>query len=173
MLFRSVLTTGWNPNESQLALSTKFIPLLAGMFTNLIVEDAIKAECQVGEPIANASDQSATVLNPADEPTEIAAGENFTGTIRPGVYQLNHAGGSRRIAVNLASTESDTSAFDLEKLEQHGIRLGESQTVEQIETARRQMRDQELESKQQLWRWLVVLALVLVGAETFVAGRRI
>ncbi|MEZ6116702.1 MAG: VWA domain-containing protein [Pirellulaceae bacterium] len=168
-----VLTTGWNPQESQLALSTKFIPLLAGMFTNLAVEDAIQAECQVGEPIANASDQSATVTNPADEPSEIAAGQNFTATIRPGVYQLDHAGGSRRIAVNLASAESDTSSFDLEKLEQHGIRLGASQTVEQIETARRQMRDQELESKQQLWRWLVVLALVLVGAETFVAGRRV
>ena len=37
-------------------------------------------------------------------------------------------------------------------------------------TKMQQMRDVELESRQKIWKWLVVMAIVLLIAETLLAG---
>ena len=62
--------------------------------------------------------------------------------------------------------------MEVEQLEQRGVRLGTQATRSEEYERLRQLRDRELESKQKMWKWLVVLALVVVGAETWLAGRR-
>jgi hypothetical protein len=56
------------------------------------------------------------------------------------------------------------------QLEQLGVRLANRLTrVEQAEQLRQQ-RDQELESRQKVWRWLIVAALAAIIFETWLAG---
>ena len=52
-----------------------------------------------------------------------------------------------------------------------GISLGNQQSAEQQQQRERQMRDIELESKQKLWQWLIFGAVLLLCAETWLAGR--
>ena len=89
----------------------------------------------------------------------------------PGMYRVKAGSTETRFAVNLASTESNTTPLNLEQLEQRGVRFGAAQTrTERIEKVRQQ-RDIELESRQKVWRWLIVVALVTLILETWWAGR--
>jgi hypothetical protein len=67
--------------------------------------------------------------------------------------------------------ETDTAMMDLEQLTELGIQLGEHRTREEESDRQRQLRDIELESQQQLWRWLIVVVLGVLGLETWLAGR--
>jgi len=170
-----VLTSGWQPGESQLALSTKFVPLLASLLEHP-GEGMDRVSFQVNEPIplpppANETREMARRKIRKPDGTEIdldPADTSFQETDQPGIYELEAGGLRRRIAVNIFPGESKTAPLPVEELEQRGVRLG----VQTEETDRqRQMRDLELESSQKLWRWLLVAALGLLILETWIAGR--
>ena len=95
----------------------------------------------------------------------------FSDTDQPGIYRLHVDGEDRPFAVNLAAAESNTAPMDLESLEQLGVRF--STKLSRVERAEqvRQQRDTELESRQHLWRWLIVAAIALLILETYLAGR--
>lgn len=97
---------------------------------------------------------------------------SFTATEEPGIYTLKSKQGDRPFAVNLASSESQTLPLEVEQLEQLHVQLGTQATQTEEYDRLRQLRDRELESKQKLWKWLVLAALFVVGAETWLAGRR-
>ena len=81
------------------------------------------------------------------------------------------AGSEGRAAVNLAASESNTAPLDLEQLTQRGVHFGGAPTrAERLERIRQQ-RDSELESRQKVWRWLIVAALATLILETWLAGR--
>ncbi|MGH7139557.1 MAG: hypothetical protein ACREHD_27745, partial [Pirellulales bacterium] len=64
-----------------------------------------------------------------------------------------------------------TDPMDLESLEQLGVRLSADVSRRQRAEQVRQQRDTELESRQHLWRWLIVEAILLLVLETWLAGR--
>ena len=76
-----------------------------------------------------------------------------------------------RFAVNLAAGESNTAPLEMEQLEQLGVRLSASLTRAERLSQIRQQRDTELESRQKLWRWIIVGALGVLVLETWWAGR--
>ena len=96
--------------------------------------------------------------------------DRFDETDQRGVYSLLEDGSTTHYAVNLSPAESRTSPLAVEELESRGARLG----VEPVVSTERlqELRDFEIEGSQKLWRWLVLAALLVLIAETWLAGRR-
>ena len=95
----------------------------------------------------------------------------FSETDQPGIYRAKLGSTETRFTVNLSAAESLTAPLDLEQLEQRGVYMGTEQTRAQRIDRVRQQRDTELESRQKVWRWLIVVALGLLVLETWWAGR--
>lgn len=169
-----VMTAGWNRSDSQLALSTKFLPLLS-RWLELGAHGQLASQSYVvnqAVPLPEANGKR-SVRTPDGKTLELTdAAETFTETTVPGIYTLIHDGQESSFAVNLADAESETDSLPLERLEQFDIAMGTTPTqAEQLEQMR-QLRDVELESRQKIWKWLVVAVLVLLAVETLLAARR-
>jgi hypothetical protein len=169
-----VMTSGWQPADSQLALSTKFVPLMEGLLRR---RDGFVVDAQyaVGEPVAlpqGAPDAGVrAVVGPDGKRVELAANATtFDGSDRPGVYRLVTKGEEVPLAVNLAADESRTTPVPVEELEQFGAKMGFKPVSDELVTRQRQMRVAEWENRQKLWRWLIVGVLGLLAAETALAG---
>ena len=78
-----------------------------------------------------------------------------------------------RFAVNVAAEESRTAPLSFEELERLGLPLKRQPlaSAQQLEQQRQRLHAAELESRQKLWRWLIVMALVVLLTETWLAGR--
>ncbi len=178
-----VLASGWHPSDSQLALSSKFVPLLEGLIQDSAGAELTWRDLEIGDslPPLAAKRQSGEKDEPIEwmlrkpDGSQRKLGDASAASVRldqPGVYTLTSANGERRFAVNLDAAESQTSPLDLDQLRQRGVRLAEQETKSERLERRRQMRDVELESRQKLWRWLIVVGLVAIMAETILASRK-
>jgi hypothetical protein len=168
------LASGWHPADSELALSTKFVPLLSGMFPQA-TGGLEKSQRQVFETVelsvATANDER-VVHRPDGAKLELSTdATSFDSTDEPGVYQFVVGGEESRLAFNLAADESRTAPLAVEELEHRGARVGTQPTAEQIAERQRQARIFELENRQKLWRWLIVVVLAILLIETALAGR--
>lgn len=169
-----VLTSGWQPNESQLALSTKFIPLLHAFYGRSPGNSAnVAATWTLGETIAITPQQSGgTVIGPSGQIFDVeATAVSFSDADEPGIYTLKQGGLESLLAVNLAAAECRTKPLMPDRLEQLGVTLGEQKSVEALKSDQRLMRNKELESSQKLWRWGILAALAFVAVETWMGGR--
>lgn len=169
-----LLAANWYPTDSQLALSTKFVPLVFSMLELGGALDRTPQQYLVGSrvPIAR-SDGRVSVKLPDGNSVTLDRGEtSFERTALPGLYTVNSGTNNVRFAVNVDPRESRTDAFAQEELEQLGVVLGNN-TSEAMLTAeeKRQLKNAELEKKQKLWRWLIVAALVVLSLEILIAGR--
>ena len=133
-----VLTSGWQLSESQFVLSTKFVPMMLGMFGAM--DQSEMDSLEIGE--------------------EISAGRVAD---RPGVFDRD----GRPIAVNLNWSESETKQMDVDRFKQFGAPLSSVQSRELAARAERALRDVELEARQGWWQWLIVATIGLVGIETW------
>jgi len=171
-----VLTSGWQPEESQLALSNKFLPLVEELLAECTPRRLQSTAYQVGDAVtlpSSSSSESREVIRPDGGEILISSDvSSFSATEEPGIYTLATPEGNRPFAVNLAKSESRTKPLEKEALENLRVQLGTQAPRSEEYERLRQLRDRELESKQKLWKWLVLAALVVVGAETWLAGRR-
>jgi hypothetical protein len=170
-----VLTSGWHPADSQLALSTKFVPLL---YSVLELSGGLKAQAAqyfVGDAVpltlSNAT-AAVTVRKPDGREARVTPGSPFAETDLPGIYMVNGTEPPVRWAVNLDPAESQTAPLPLEDLERLGVPLKiQAVAMAKVEEARKErLQAAELESRQKLWRWLLVATLLLLLVETFAAG---
>ena len=169
------IASGWTPSQSQLALSSKFVGLLGTLLDLALGETSGSAPVTTGQSVrlpAEATRSGCRVVSPTGMTTDLPAGStHFPETDVPGLYEVKWDQESIRLAVNLADHESQTAPLEVEQLERRGVPLGnvppQSERLKQL----RQLRDQELESRQKLWRWILVGALSLVILETWWAGR--
>jgi len=168
------LAAGWNPDDSQLALSKKFLPLITTMLQYAAGTPRGAVQYEVGEAVALPSTlgkdpriktpQEQQVALPNDAPA-------FTETNEVGLYELTHGGQKRRFAVNVSPDESDTVAMDVGVVEQRGVRTGRHLTHDEELKRARQKRDKDLERSQQWWRWIIIAAIGVLVLETGLAGR--
>jgi hypothetical protein len=168
------LASGWTPADSELARSSKFVPLLGGILDQARGQRDMPTEVTVHE-VLNLPPREGplTVLAPDGTRTELPAGETgFRGTDQPGIYRLEWSDARQTVAVNLAASESDTPALDPQQLEQLGVRLGTQSTRSEELARERQLRDLELEGRQKIWQWLVAGVLGFLCLESWLAGRR-
>jgi hypothetical protein len=170
-----VLTSGWHPADSQLALSSKFVPLL---FSLLDLSGGIKAQLAqylVGDPVSFAATNAAqtfTVRKPDGAEVPVKAGDRFTATDQSGIYTVSAGQFTQRFAVNLDPSESRTAPLALEELERLRlpVQAPGPERVKQEEKKRLRLQAAELEQRQKLWRWLIVAALAVLVLETWLAG---
>jgi hypothetical protein len=170
-----VLASGWHPADSQLALSSKFVPLL---FSLLDLSGGWKAQLGqyvVGDAVPLAATNAAqplVVRKPDGKDVPVNAGERFTETDQPGIYTVGAGPAAPRFAVNLDPAESRTAPLPVEELERLRLPL-KAPNPEQVQReAQKKLRlhAAELEQRQKLWRWLMVAALVVLVMETWLAG---
>lgn len=170
-----IMTSTWSPADSQLALSTKFVPLLYSMLNFSGSPQREPAQYLVGDtvPYPKEFGASAAVRKPNGSEVAWPKDSRFTETDTPGIYTAVSAELTKRFAVNLTPAESKTTALTLEDFQQLGIPLKLATPNVAKAAARRaqQVQAAEMENQQKLWRWLLVFALVVIAAETWLAGR--
>jgi len=174
-----ILTSGWQPEFSQLALSSKFVPLLYSILETSGAPEAPPAQYWVGEtvPINQAQivppPSSTQVARPDGTQVNVSEGvTNFTRTELPGVYTVSTGGNNTRFVVNLDPAESSTSTVPPDELERLGVPVFHPKEVRATEEERKtRLQIAELENRQKLWRWCIVGALVVLLLESWLAGR--
>lgn len=171
-----VLTAGWHPADSQLALSSKFVPLLYSLLDFAGAAQAAPVQTMVGDsvPLGRTNESASLVVRRPDgtesKPDAVTA---FSDTTLPGVYTLTSLTTTQRFAVNLDPAESRTGPLLPETLQRLGIPM-KPPTAEALKLSadqQRRLQSTELEQRQKFWRWLLVAALVFLVLETWVAGR--
>jgi hypothetical protein len=175
-----ILTSGWQPEDSQLALSTKFVPLLYAMLEQSGAPAPLPTQYHVGDliplPQAGPGDKSSPVVRAPDgSMIELPAGQtNFSSTLAPGIYTLASAGPPRRYAVNLDAAESRTAPLPADELERLGVPLAPQDAAIALDAQRKvRLQDAELENRQRLWRLCLIVALGVLLVETWVAAKMV
>lgn len=166
-----VFTSSWRPVDSQLALSSKFLPLLQSLLEQSSNLPPQKAQYFVGDevPLPH-SPQPLVVAKPDHHEVTVASGAKFADTDQPGIYTVSP--GAQRFIVNLSPDESRLTPLPTERLIALGVPLRAAHETP-AETARREGRAKavEIENQQKLWRWLIVAALGVLLLETLFAGK--
>lgn len=169
-----LLTSGWQPDESQLALSSKFVPIISQLFANALPPRPSLQDLRVGDSLA--IEPNEVWLDAEQQPIPTISERDGRRTIRfdaPGFYQRTVDGESHAVAVNLSPSESDTREMEVEKIERLGVVTGvkpvESERLADIE---RRKKNAELEKDQRLWRWFMIGMLGFLAVETIYAARK-
>jgi hypothetical protein len=174
-----VMASGWAPEDSQLARSSKFFPLMAALLeapnprrfevTSRQVDDRVP----LPEGVSDASEEPIVVKPDGSRITLTSEDRHFDATDLPGIYKLKTASVTQAFAVNLDPQESKTSPLPLETLEQLGCRMSSKEPQAQDPQQLRQLQSQELEGRQKLWRWAILATSGILVFETWLAGRAV
>jgi hypothetical protein len=165
-----VLTSSWRPADSQLALSSKFVPMLHALLDESAGLPPARAQYFVGDEIPlPPGPQPFTMRKPDGTEASVAAGGKFNATDQPGIYIANP--GELRFVVNLDPGESRTSPLAPDSLAARALPIGDKQTSVTAEDAGIHAAATEAEQKQKLWRWLVIAAVIFLMVETAVAAK--
>lgn len=167
-----VFASGWQPADSQLARSSKFVPMMASLLDLRGGRHFATKTYRVNERVP-LPPEAATVHKPDGTVVKLAPNAaNFDRADLPGVYVVETPLGPRSFAVNLDPAESLTAPLPVESLEQVGCRIAGRGDRDRREQFERQQRDVELERNQSIWRGLIVAALFVLIVETGLAGWR-
>jgi hypothetical protein len=166
-----VLASGWHPGDSQLALSTKFVPLLYGWLAAAGFRHDPAATLLVGDALPLDATQAHTITDPENQTHSLKPGETFT-TRQIGLHKVQNATLTQTIAVNLPPDEGRVLPLDPQKLAEHGIKLSNvSDTSTASETTDQRLTATDTEQRQNLWWWFLVALLASLLLETAIAGR--
>lgn len=173
-----VLASSWRQSDSQLALSSKFVPLLYSILEYGGILTGRRSQHFVGDsiPIPRSpiyEQAELKIRKPDDSVINLdASRQNFAEADQPGIYTIESSAGNRLFAVNLPVAECRTTPMSIEDLEGLGVSLGQSSSAppELVKQASRHSSFVNLESEQKLWRWALVALLVVALIETWLAG---
>ncbi|HRE79903.1 MAG TPA: BatA domain-containing protein [Opitutaceae bacterium] len=169
------LTSGWHAEDSQLAVSSKFVPLLWSILDYAGILRAETSSYAVGEalPLERSTDVTEVFL-PSGSVERIATGATSTApTFEPGLHRVVQTRGETRFTVNLDASESRTEPLSQDELEQRGVPIAGDLASDDPETARNTLASAqavETEARQKLWRWFLVATLAILLMETLLAG---
>jgi len=189
-----VFTSSWRPADSQLALSSKFVPLLYSLLDQAGGSRPPPAQFQVGDTVdlsafigSHRREEAETTGAPRNPPPHVggyatirlpdgasvqldSGKTRFTQTDLPGIYEIL-VQPPVRFAVNLAASESKTAPLAGDELERLGLPMKTPDVAAALTVAKQQtLHNAELEARQKLWRWLIVAALAVLLIETWLAG---
>jgi hypothetical protein len=171
-----VMASGWSPADSQLARSSKFVPLMMALLDRndprpFEIEDHTVGD-RIALPPPRDKAKGLVVHKPSGSAVSLAPGaSSFDQADEPGIYSVEAAEGPRSFVVNLDPSESKTAPSGVETLEQFGCRLANSTRTKVDREHLRQLHNAELEGRQKLWRWLILAAIGIMIVETGLAGR--
>ncbi len=171
LLFTSTFDASWN----DLPLTPLYLPLVRQMTRHLGERDE-RAWHLLGQSFTVAPAKDGTV--PAvDLPTgerlterkQTATGELIVAAKEPGFYRLRFPDKSDFAAVNVDSKESDLTKLNLEEFV--AAVTGADPKAQTAATATEKLSNEEVESRQRVWWWLLVIALVLFLTEAILSRR--
>jgi hypothetical protein len=169
-----VLAAGWNPADSQLALSSKFLPLMQTILDWSGGASPVRSQFQTGDSIPSpvSSGQPLPWRKPDGKVVLLAAGTPFTETDLPGIYSVTAGAVVRRFAVNLPLEESRTTPLSPDDFARLGVPLQTTVTAPVVPTfeVKRRALQEELENRQKLWRWLIAGLLAVAFVEIVLGG---
>ena len=165
-----VLASSWRPADSQLALSSKFVPMLHAILDESAGLSPARAQYFVGDEIAlPPGAQPFTMRKPDGTETPVAGGGKFTATDQPGIYVANP--GELRFVVNLDPEESRTLPLAPDRLAALALPMEHRIAPVAAAEAGIHAAATEAEQKQKLWRWLVLAAVMFLLVETAIAAK--
>jgi hypothetical protein len=164
-----ILTSGWSPADSQFALSSKFVPFLYSLLEQSAPVTTQARQLTIGDSVPFPSDfigETIALTKPDGTTVQWKKGEAFAGTDQPGFYSATNP--KLLFAVNLDPAESRIAPIPEEQLASLGLPLKHEEI--KISAAEKKQREQlllatEQESRQKLWRKLLIAALALLLIE--------
>lgn len=165
-----VLTTTWRPVDSQLALTTKFPPLLHSLLSRAFTGTGTSGPFLVGAPVPLPAGVSG-ITRPDGSKVNVKPGEPFTATDIPGIYQ----GENTTFAVRIDPPESEITPLPVGELRALGLPLDELKGAVQAAESATRISNLEAERRQRVGWWLVIAAALFFLAETSwsaIAGRQ-
>jgi hypothetical protein len=169
-----VLASGWNPSDSQLAVSSKFPPLLQTLLEWSGSTAPARFQFQTGDAIPSpvASGLAVQWQRPDGKTSLLPAGTPYVATDRPGIYHATWPGGHRQFAVNLPVAESRIAPMPADELARLGVPLGPAPeaVAAPAQVQARQLQRADLENRQKIWRQLLLAALATMLVEIILSG---
>jgi len=159
----------WAPQKSQWALSTKFVPWLQRLF-----EQAVGGPDQ---PNMAEMDEVTTILASNQSQWKAIETNAFSNAnpTEPGLYRLQTNRAERWVALNTPIEESEWDTHPIEDWEKLGTPLdnpfAKPETTDTDESDSRFENSIELESQQQLWRWMIIAVAAMLAIESLIAKR--
>jgi hypothetical protein len=171
-----VLAAGWNPADSEFALSSKFPSLMQAMLDWSAANAPVQFQFETGDSIPSPATAGAATVRwekPGGKIATLAAGAAFNETDLPGIYTATFGDKRRQFAVNLPLDESRTAPMSPDVLSRLGVPLQTTSPMTVADSRRMQVHQQraELENQQKVWRWLIVGVLAVMFAEIILGGR--
>ena len=167
-----VMASGWTPADSQLALSTKFIPLLYSILQPVLEGKTQSRQFVVGREVNvtrfnnGQAGGDVTVMPPGDGAAAIPVDTVFTPAA-PGLYTAKGSDWSETFAVNLTAAESRTEPIVMEQFKKIGLPMSAPaaaplavEAAKKTETHRREY-----------WQWALAAVLLFVTLETVLAAK--
>ncbi len=168
-----IFTAGWQPEESQLALSSKFVPIVLNLVTMALPKVEHATTFVAGDSIRVPAGGSLRRLPSREAIQESVSNETLIELAEPGHYLVETSEGEGvTIAVNVAIGESNVSVMDQQRLIQASVPILEEDVEKRELAMHRQLRGIELEATQGTWRWLLLLVLAIVGLESILTVKR-
>lgn len=170
---------GWHGEDSRFVLSSKFVPMMNHLVDRLAGTDRETPRLTVGDSILI---QDIVVGSADDVAITMPSGTRSTvgvdSTLRlnePGIFNLAWAGPkgprSTALAVNSDPLESRTAPLGLDELRALGVPLLDASTGLESVEEKRQLQARELESRQRIWRWVILAGVLILLVETWLAGK--
>ncbi len=150
-----VLASGWQPDDSQLSVSSKFVPLLWSLIELGGGVTTGPAQWVVGELA----------------PLPAEATEREVRFTEPGIREVKVGERTLRFAVNLDPNESRTAPLASDELERLGVAVTTPVLVPAASAETKiLLQGREAENRQKLWRWLIAATLAVLVLESALAG---
>jgi len=165
----TIMLAGWQPVESQFALSSKFVPVLGSMVRSAFPRDVAERNYRVGDRLTL---KTGSLIRRGEFEVTIDRNENTYLCNEPGNFLLVDPEMETPFSVNLVEAECNVGLLDLDRFEQLGVPLHQKESETKSEKMQRQLRAVELESQQSNWRWILLGVLSLVGLESLVCVLR-
>lgn len=171
LLFTSTLDASWN----DLPLTPIYLPLVRQMARhlgereerawNLVGQTFTVDAAKDGNPPAVDAPNGERITDRKQTNT----GELIVAAREPGFYRLRYTGGSDFAAVNVDSRESDLTRLNVEEFV--AAVTGADPKAASAAAANEKLSNEEIESRQRVWRLLLIAALLLFVAEGVLARR--
>ncbi|MFM8359496.1 MAG: BatA domain-containing protein [Verrucomicrobiota bacterium] len=174
-----ILAAGWQPEDSQFALSSKFVPWCHALLELATGRTSRPAQFLVGEPVPVGQlfppGHGPVTVRPPEPagPVTLAAGtDTFAATAAPGLYRATAGTHTALFAVNLDPLESRTAPRNPDDFARLGARLARPAPSDPPgPSSAANLPAIELEGRQKLWRWLLAAAVGVLLLETWLAGK--